>query len=90
MNDRLTAVAAVFIALLLASCGPPPGSTAIAPAPQPSGPLAPAPLLEGVGQVSMPITTRSAQAQTYFNQGMALLYGYWWFEARRSFEASVA
>jgi len=38
----------------------------------------------------MPITTRSAQAQTYFNQGMALLYGYWWFEARRSFEASVA
>ena len=37
----------------------------------------------------MPITTRSAAAQTYFNQGMALLYGYWWFEARRSFETAV-
>ncbi len=37
----------------------------------------------------MPITTSSAQAQVYFNQGMALLYGYWWFEARRSFEAAV-
>lgn len=37
----------------------------------------------------MPVTTHSAQAQTCFNQGMALLYGYWCFEARRSFEAAM-
>lgn len=90
MSKRLTAAILAFLALLTA-CATTPGGPTTAPSPQPGndGPRATAPLLQGVGQVSMPITTRSAQAQVYFNQGMALLYGYWWFEARRSFEAAV-
>ncbi len=75
MNDRLTAATLLFLTFFAACAS--------------HRPQVAAPLLEGVGRVSMPITTRSTQSQVYFNQGMALLYGYWWFEARRSFEAAV-
>lgn len=35
-----------------------------------------APLLEGLGNHSHPITTRSPLAQRYFNQGLVLAYGF--------------
>src|SRR5687768_3198992 len=31
---------------------------------------------EGLGQVDHPVTTKSAEAQKFFNQGLAYLYGF--------------
>jgi tetratricopeptide (TPR) repeat protein len=45
----------------------------------------PAHLREGVGRVHMPISTRSADAQAFFDQGLALLHAFWYYEADRSF-----
>jgi len=43
------------------------------------------PLYEGLGRLSMRVTTASAQAQAYFDQGLALTWGFNHAEARRSF-----
>ena len=37
----------------------------------------------------MAVTTNSAQAQAYFNQGLNLLHGFWYFEAWRAFSEAV-
>lgn len=39
----------------------------------------------GIGQVSFPIDTKSADAQTYFNQGLAFYYNFEYVDAARSF-----
>ncbi|MGH7455928.1 MAG: hypothetical protein ACRENG_31530, partial [bacterium] len=44
-----------------------------------------APLLEGMGDLHHPITTSNKIAQRYFNQGLALSYGFNHKEAERSF-----
>jgi tetratricopeptide (TPR) repeat protein len=44
-----------------------------------------APLFEGLGSLHFPITTSNALAQTYFNQGLVLAYGFNHAEAARSF-----
>ena len=44
-----------------------------------------APLLEGMGDLHHPITTSNKMAQRYFNQGLALSYGFNHKEAERSF-----
>jgi tetratricopeptide (TPR) repeat protein len=44
-----------------------------------------APLLPGMGSYSHPIRTTSAEAQTFFDQGLALLYNFNHAEAERSF-----
>ncbi|MDX2033231.1 MAG: tetratricopeptide repeat protein [Blastocatellia bacterium] len=49
----------------------------------------PAQLMEGYGKVHMPITTRSAEAQKFFDQGLALLHSFWFYEADRSFERAA-
>jgi tetratricopeptide (TPR) repeat protein len=48
--------------------------------------ITPARLMEGYGKVHMPITTKSAEAQKFFDQGLALLHSFWFYEADRSFE----
>jgi len=45
-----------------------------------------APLLEGMGTFSHPVTTTVPMAQRYFDQGMVLAYGFNHAEAARSFE----
>lgn len=45
----------------------------------------PAVLMEGYGKVQMPVTTKSAEAQAFFNQGLALMHSFWFYEADRSF-----
>src|SRR5437764_12049296 len=50
---------------------------------------APARLFEGAGKVHMPITTRSPEAQAFFDQGLALLHSFWGYEADRSFERAA-
>ncbi|MHA3770610.1 redoxin domain-containing protein [Verrucomicrobiota bacterium sgz303538] len=42
-------------------------------------------LLSGIGSISFPITTKSPEAQRFFNQGVAQLHGFWHSEAERSF-----
>src|SRR5688500_14712053 len=42
-------------------------------------------LMNGIGSVRFPITTSIALAQKFFNQGVAQLHGFWYFEAERSF-----
>ena len=45
----------------------------------------PARLQDGFGKVHMPITTKSDKAQAFFDQGLALLHAFWFYEADRSF-----
>lgn len=45
------------------------------------------PLFDNLGTHSYPISTRSQQAQQYFNQGLILAYGFNHAEAVRSFQA---
>ena len=49
----------------------------------------PATIVEGYGKVHMPVTTKSAEAQSYFDQGLALLHSFWGYEADRSFERAA-
>ena len=42
-------------------------------------------MLDGMGKVNFPITTNSTEAQAFFNQGVAQLYGFWFTEAEKSF-----
>jgi len=49
-----------------------------------------APLLKGLGTIRYSITTRSQMAQKYFNQGLALTYGFNHGEAARSFKTAIS
>jgi len=45
--------------------------------------------LEGIGQSHILITTKSAEAQQWFDQGLALLHCFWDYEALRAFEQAT-
>jgi tetratricopeptide (TPR) repeat protein len=45
--------------------------------------------IEGIGHSHITITTKSAVAQQWFDQGLALLHCFWDYEAVRAFEQSV-
>lgn len=49
------------------------------------GPRRILPLKDGMGPVQFPVTTTNPEAQRYFNQGVAQLHGFWYWEAERSF-----
>ncbi|MEM7355337.1 MAG: tetratricopeptide repeat protein [Acidobacteriota bacterium] len=55
----------------------------------PSATLPPPPLMKGIGQSSMPITTDSESAQKFFDQGLNLLHCFWDFEAYRAFKEAI-
>ena len=42
-------------------------------------------LMKGLGRSKFNISTNNADAQSYFNQGVDQLHGFWYFEAERSF-----
>jgi len=46
----------------------------------------PAKLIPGAGNLNHPVSTKNSEAQKFFNQGLALIYGFNHEEARRSFE----
>jgi len=48
-----------------------------------------APLFEGLGRYHRSISTKSAQAQRYFDQGMNFIWGFNLHEAQRSFEQAA-
>ena len=52
-------------------------------APAPEKPVT---LLAGLGSWRHPIATHNAEAQKYFDQGLALVYGFNRYEALRSFK----
>ena len=54
------------------------------------GPRQKAYLMGNTGNVSLQITTKSPQAQEFFNQGLGQLHGFWYFEAERSFRQAAA
>ncbi|GMV91926.1 MAG: hypothetical protein AMXMBFR82_17040 [Candidatus Hydrogenedentota bacterium] len=62
------------------------GAAAIAPA-QDDKPLAP--LLEGLGEFHYPVSTNVERAQTFFDQGLMLAFGFNHAEAKRSFEEAA-
>ena len=47
------------------------------------------PILQGLGDWHHPVTTKSPEAQRYFDQGLRLTYGFNHEEAVRSFERAV-
>lgn len=79
---RLPLLLLVFVPLCLSdskspdACAPPPGSVA---------PSLPARLRPGQGNVHFPISTRSAEAQAFFDQGVSQMHSFWFNEAERSF-----
>ena len=64
--------------------GPPPGHSNHGEAFN-KGPRQAAYLMGTTSNVSFPITTDSAEAQAFFNQGVGQLHGFWYLEAERSF-----
>ena len=53
------------------------------------GPRQAAKLLPDMGNVHFAITTQSPEAQKFFDQGVAQLHGFWYFEAERSFRQAA-
>lgn len=53
------------------------------------GPRQFATLIPGASTVHFPITTKSADAQKFFDQGVTQLHGFWYFEAERSFRQAA-
>ena len=45
--------------------------------------------MTGISTASFPATTMSPEAQRYVNQGFALLHGFWYYEAMRSFRTAT-
>jgi peroxiredoxin/rhodanese-related sulfurtransferase len=54
------------------------------------GPRQKAYLMEGIGNVSFPATTKSQLVQKFINQGVGQLHGFWYFEAERSFRQAAS
>ena len=52
-------------------------------------PVPHAPLLDTLGEYHRPVTTTSRLAQSYFDQGLRLIYGYYFTEAVASFREAI-
>ncbi|HEX7784557.1 MAG TPA: hypothetical protein VF509_17285, partial [Sphingobium sp.] len=82
---RATGLAKLDIGSLIASgCG---FMAAGETAPAGEG-LAPMPLIPGLAPIRYAVATTSSEAQVYFDQGMALLYGFEFEKAERSFRTA--
>jgi len=68
--------------------GPP--NALCAPPVDKASPTLPARLMPGMGDVHFPITTKSPEAQKFFNQGVAQMHSFWAREAERSFLQAAA
>lgn len=54
------------------------------------GPRQAAYLMQGMGNVRWETSTPSPMAQRFFDQGLAQLHGFWYFEAERSFRQAAS
>lgn len=80
----------LLVAAATGFCQTPTKADACAPPPGAVPPSLPAKLLTGQGTIHFPITTRSAEAQAFFNQGVAQMHSFWAREAERSFLQAAA
>jgi len=77
----------LFVVPVFAALG---GAAGAANAPDPRRePGALAPLLEGLGTLSHPVSTRSERAQRFFDQGLRLSYAFNHAEAIRAFKEAA-
>src|SRR5262245_39282955 len=53
------------------------------------GPRQQAHHMAGVGEVHFPVTTSNVEAQAFFDQGVAQLHTFYYFEAERSFRQAA-
>src|SRR5436190_2542950 len=53
------------------------------------GPRQKAYLMPGMPKIHFPVTTKSSEAQKFFEQGVGQLHGFWYYEAERSFRQSA-
>jgi peroxiredoxin len=53
------------------------------------GPRQKAYLMKGMPKVNFPVSTEDPHCQAFFNQGIGQLYGFWNFEAERSFRQAA-
>ncbi|MBI4892952.1 MAG: hypothetical protein HY821_20175 [Acidobacteria bacterium] len=85
LSIRLSAVAAAIV--IVSACGhshaPPGGGSSTTR----DGRLSP--LLSKLGHLNAPVSTRSSEAQKYFNQGLTLVYAFNHAEALRSFQEAA-
>src|SRR5215203_1062250 len=49
----------------------------------------PVPLRQSIGAAHEPVTTSSAKAQSYYDQGLAYLHSFGWIDAARSFNEAL-
>jgi tetratricopeptide (TPR) repeat protein len=54
-----------------------------------ASPAKPATLMQGVGDIHHPVSTTNAEAQKFFDQGLALIYAFNHDEAERSFQRAA-
>src|SRR5687767_7512901 len=66
------------------------GADACTPKPAQYAPPLPARLMQGMGAIHFPITTKNTQAQAFFDQGVAQMHSFWAVEAERSFRQAAA
>jgi len=87
---RLSLFVFLSAAVLSRAADPVPGHSAHGEAFN-EGPRQAAVLIPGCGSaVKFPITTKNADAQKFFTQGVGQLHGFWYFEAERSFRQVAA
>lgn len=65
------------------------GGDACTPKPAQYAPALPAKHMEGMGDVHFPITTKSPEAQQFFDQGVSQMHSFWFVEAERSFRQAA-
>ena len=53
------------------------------------GPRQKAVLMKGIPKIEFPTSTKNRQAQRFFEQGVAQIHAYWYFEAERSFRQAA-
>lgn len=51
--------------------------------------LPPPEKIQGIGDAHIPVTAKSPEAQQWFDQGLALLHCFWFYEAERAFEQAA-
>jgi len=78
------------VAALTATAQQPKSADNCVPPPSALAPTLPARILDGMGTVHLPITTSSADAQRFFDQGVAQMHSFWAREAERSFLQAAA
>ncbi len=89
MKTRLLALASCFSLLALSAAQAQDNNAACHLPVKTKSATAQARLMDGYGNVHMAVTTKSAEAQAFFDQGLALLHSFWFYEADKSFERAA-